>query len=69
MTVLNPRDASGRPTNLDSVERVPPAIVQFEPTWIAGGYGYAIMGLVVLAAWSSTFAAARSGRWIDKAEE
>ena len=36
--------------------------------WIAAGYGYEITDVDVLAACSSTLAAARSGGWIDETE-
>ena len=36
--------------------------------WIAAGYGYEITGVDVLAACSSTLAAARNGGWIDETE-
>lgn len=37
--------------------------------WIAAGYGYEITGVDVLAACSSTKAAARNGGWVDEIEE
>ena len=36
--------------------------------WIVAGYGYEITGVDVLAACSSTLAAARNGGWIDETE-
>jgi hypothetical protein len=36
--------------------------------WIAAGYGYEITGVDVLAACSSTLAAARNGGWVDEIE-
>lgn len=36
--------------------------------WIAAGYGYEVTGVDVLAACSSTLAAARNGGWVDEIE-